>query len=200
MSPYKLFLFVAVSFFAWAVHAQEQVVHHHPAQTLMANHFRVEVSYISWKEFAEVEPAATQPKTYSDFIGNALTAEYEHYFHPRLGAIAEGSLMFGQANLGSIPNYQAGNVRWWGLRASYRGVYRFSTQIGSSIGALILNRQIDYPSQTGVTDVKSGAQVNYGLIADLTYQLTPNWLIRQEIGGLFIKASTLWSIGLGYRF
>ncbi|QDK39357.1 porin family protein [Bdellovibrio sp. NC01] len=200
MCLYKFILFFVINVFVMTAHAQEQVVHRRPAQALMANHFRVEVSYISWKEFADVEPAATQPKTYSDFIGNALTGEYEHYFLPRWGAVAEGSLMFGQANLGAIPNYQAGNVRWWGIRASYRGVYRFSTQVASSAGVLVLNRQIDYPSQTGVTDVKSGAQVNYGLIADLTYQLTPSWLIRQEIGGLFVKASTLWSIGLGYRF
>lgn len=200
MSLFNIFIFLCGIFLTSWGFAQEQIVKRKPAQVLMADHLRVEVSYISWKEFVDVEPSAAQPRTYGDFVGNALTLEYEHYFVPRWGHVFEGSLMFGQANVGSTPTYQAGNINWWGVRGSYRGVYRFSTQISSSAGVLVLNRQIDYPSEVGVTDVKSGAQVNFGLLADLSYQLTPHWLIRQEIGGLFVKASTLWSLGVGYKF
>jgi hypothetical protein len=200
MSLFKIILILSISFFASFGFSQQKTVKRKPAQVLMDDHVRVEFSYISWKEFVEVEPSSAEASTYGDFIGNAVSLIYEHYYVPRWGTILEGSLLFGMANLGSAPGYQAGNLNWWGVSASYRGLYRFSPQVSSSLGVLLLNRQIDYPSQTGVTDVSSGAELNYGLVMDLNYMLTPNWLIRQEVGGLFVKASTLWSIGVGYSF
>lgn len=205
MFRYNAILFLCVFFVGLFSHAQQpKTVHRKPAQAFQGfSHFNLELSYISWKEFVSLGSPTGSDKTYGDYVGNAVTFEYEQYWLPHWGAIAEVSAIFGQASLGGRQTgiaYQQSDVTWWGVKGSYRGAYRISSQITASVGPMILNRQIDLPTTASATSVQSGATANFGLTGDIRLILSPHFIIRSELGGLFQDASTLWSLGVGYRF
>lgn len=195
------FLFILLSSIGWA---QSVGPHRAPAQTFHERaNFNIEFSFISWKEQLSLLGGGDSQKDYGDYFGNAVLVEYEHYWAPHWGTIAEFGFLTGLANLGGsqshIP-YQHSDVEWWGFKGSYRGAYRLSSAIATSIGPIFLYRKIDLPSSPGGVDVNSGESFNYGAAVDLRLLLNSHLEIRTEIGGLFEKASTLWSVGLGYKF
>lgn len=160
------------------------------------------VSYTSWTEFVDLENNGVSDSTYANFFGAQLTYEKENYIG-RYGTAKEASLLFGQANAGGRQNiltYQTNYRSWYGAEASYRGAYRLSPQIVMSAGPFLLARYVTWPSEGTTITVNSGSALNLGALADVKLRLTPRWEIRQMIGTMFFKASTIWSLGFGYKF
>ncbi len=163
----------------------------------------VSLSYVSWTEFVDLDNGTVTDRAFANFYGNALSFEKETYYSQRFGTALEAAALFGQANAGgsqTVITYQTSYQKWWGIEASARFAYRLSPQITMSIGPMVLARQISWPTQTVGVDMKSGAPINFGAIADLRMRLNRTWELRQTIGTLTFKASTIWSLGIGYKF
>ena len=163
----------------------------------------ISLSYISWSEFVDLDNGILKDQAFASFYGNSLAIEKESFWGHRYGSAYEAALLFGQANVGgtqSAITYQTSYQKWWGLAATYRFAYRLSPQITLSAGPLLLARQITWPDMGTSVDVKSGAQINAGAIVDLRMRLNRTWEMRQTIGTLALKASTLWSLGFGYNY
>jgi len=209
MSHFKIFIALFLFFFTLA--SQAEMASKEPAKGVTKSaapyqgysDWNFEFSYVSWKEQMTLTNGPTTDHAYSDFIGNALAVEFEHYFVPRWGLIAELSFMSGKASLGGSQTqliYQQSNVSWTGKEVSLRGAYRFSSSIISSVGPLVLNRQITIPPDPNGSNVTSGANVNYGLIADVRLKLDRHWEFRQTIGTLVQNAKTYWALAVGYAY
>lgn len=201
MFHYKL-ISTLILFTSCVAFSQQHPISHKPAEHIRS-HFKIELSYITWKEMVSVKGPTGSEKIYGDYIGNAIAIGYESYWSAKWGSIIDGGLLLGQANLGgsqTLVPYQESDLRWWGLKASYRATYRLSPQIITSMGPMVLGRQIDLPLSSAANEVKSGATVNHGIVADVTCLLTSTFAIRTELGGLLQEASTVWSLGIGYRF
>ncbi len=161
------------------------------------------ISYQSWAELVDIDNGVLSDKTYANYYGLVLTYEKERFFK-RFGGVFDAALIFGQANAGSssgsVLNYQSNYRPWYGAQASYAWAYRISPQVTGSIGPLVLARQITWPDEGTGLNIKSGSAVNFGGVVNLNIRLTRQWEIRQMIGTLAFKASTIWSLGAGYKF
>jgi len=159
-------------------------------------------SYVSWTEFVDLSTATSTDQAFANFYGNALSYEKASFNRGHWGNAIEGSLMYGQAGAGGSQTqiqYQSSSQKWWGAQANYRWAYRLNHQVVLSMGPMALYRQITWSDQDTVT-VKSGADLNLGWVGDLRLQLGRNWQLRQSIGTLAFKASTIWNLGLNYIF
>ena len=158
-------------------------------------------SYVSWKEQVTLSGPTGTDSAYANFYGNSFGYEHETYLKPTNGTLYGFDFMFGRASVGgsqvNVP-YQEGSVGWLGIDFSYRYVHRLTNQIAMSVGPLLLARQAKLPADD--VDVSSGSQYNIGAIADLRLRLSKPLEIHQMIGTLYMKASTIWSFGLGYKF
>lgn len=196
-----VFVFCSLSFHAFSQESSSVFENdkNDPALALKT----VSLSYVSWTEFVDLDNGTLTDQAFANFYGNALSFEKETYFSPRFATVFEAAFMFGQANAGgsqTVITYQTSYQKWWGGEASARFAYRLSPQITMSAGPLVLVRQISWPDQGTSVDIKSGAPINFGFLGDLRMRLNRNWEIRQTIGTLTFKASTIWSLGIGYKF
>jgi hypothetical protein len=159
------------------------------------------VSYITWVETVDLSKTVTD-SAFASFYGTAFTFEKETYEAKRRGFAFDLSLISGQAGAGgtnTILTYQKSNVNWFGASASARIAYRLSPQITLSAGPMALYRNLDWPDIDGVQAI-SGSPVNLGFIGDVRMRLSRGWEIRQTIGRLAFRATTIWSLGIGYKF
>lgn len=162
----------------------------------------VSLSYVSWTEFVDLDDGTFTDRAYANFYGNALAIERESY-RGRHGYALDAALMTGQANAGgtqTVITYQTSYQQWMGGLATARYAYRVSPQITMSIGPMALTRQMKWPDEGTNVDVKSGSTLNFGVIGDLRLRLVREWELKQTIGTLAFKASTFWSLGIGYKF
>jgi hypothetical protein len=165
------------------------------------SHITVALSYLSWNEAVNINAASGASQSSANLFGNALTLELEHFFHVRFAAIYQLSALYGVANIGnSDSSYQLSGLNWWGAGASARLGYRLTPQILSSLGPITVFRQLSPPTDSSGTTATSGSSFNYGATFDLRLDLTPRVVVRQEIGALFVRASTFWQLGVGYKF
>lgn len=161
------------------------------------------VSYLNWTEAMNIELNGATAKDWSNFYGIEVTLEKESYVR-RWGSEYSGSLILGQANGGGSQTaiaYQANYRDWMGAEATYRLGYRISPQISMSVGALALFRSVSWPDDPATgAKATSGSQTNFGLIGTVSYRLNREFELRQTLGTFASKATTLWSVGLGYKF
>ena len=161
------------------------------------------VSYMSWSEMVDLDSGLIADNTkHSNFFGLAIGYEKAR-FNRRWGNVLEGSVLFGQANIGENAGsiaYQKNYVKWTGVSGSYRLAYRVTSPLTVTIGPMILARQVKWPDAPANTDIKSGSDINFGLIADIQIRLSQKIDLKQTLGTLAFKASTYWSLGVGYRF
>ena len=162
----------------------------------------ISLSYISWTELVDLSNGAATDRAYANFYGNSFIYEREVYHSLRSGFTTEFGLMYGQAGAGgtqSLLTYQTANQKFFGAEFSGRYAYRLSPQILIGFGPLVLYRNIKWPSDATV-DAKSGSDVNLGLVTELKMRLSQDWDLRQTFGTLAFKASTLWTLGVGYKY
>jgi hypothetical protein len=201
---YRFKLLFLISFFAALVaHAQEEMPDVKASdKSNLLNLTTVSVSYLSWTEFVDLDNGLVVDRSYANFYGVALAYEKEN-FDKRWGTSIEGSVLSGQANAGGTQTaitYQTSYHNWYGASASYKLAYRLSPQITLAVGPAAIYRNIKWPVEGTNITVTSGAPLNVAAIFDLRIRMTRQWEIRQTIGTLAFKASTIWSLGLGYKF
>jgi len=202
---YRFNIFIICFFLSTLVFAQEKtstaIVSKKTSSGLTIT--SLSLGYVSWNEILHLNNSGVMDRGASNFSGNSLSFEYEHYSIPRWGWMGDISLLSGQAQLGgtmtTLP-YQMGSVNWYGLETSYRGAYRFAKNVVVSAGPVLLARQITIPVDPDGSSVKSGATVNYGLIGNANLRLSNSLELKLSMGTLLSNATTIWSVGLGYIF
>jgi hypothetical protein len=161
------------------------------------------LAYTTWVEEMDIDNGVIDVKDIAQFIGMGIGYSREKFGRNSWGQLAEASLMFGQANGGgtqTLLTYQKVHQSWVGGQASLRMAYRLSPTITLSLGPTLLVRQITWPTETPGLTVTSGTTANMGALADLKFFLNDHWELRQSIGTLAFKASTLWSFSAGYHY
>jgi hypothetical protein len=203
MFRFKLFaLCTCVLFMSTSGLAQDQLVSPGSVKTSNAkSHVTVALSYLSWNEAVSINSASGTSQSTANLFGNALAFDLERYFHVRFAMIYQLSALYGVANIGSGDSaYQLSGLNWWGAGTSVRLGYRLTRRLISSLGPIALFRQLSPPTDSSGSNATSGSSFNYGATLDLRWDLTPRLVVRQEIGTLFVRASTFWQLGVGYKF
>jgi hypothetical protein len=168
------------------------------------SYWTISMFIVSWQEQANLQNANLKDSAYANFYGNGINLSRKSYFRssPHHGTVFDLGILYGSTTIGgtqSLLTYQASNLAWWGISSSYRYIYRPNTILALSIGPEVLNRQITYANMNG-TSATSGANLNYGLLAEMKERLTDHFELQQSLGSLAVNASTLWYAGLGYVF
>lgn len=160
------------------------------------------LSYISWTEMVDFENGSNTDQGFANFYGNSLSYEFESFKKRNSGLSYEADFLFGQTNIGGSQSrltYQESYKKFMGIMAQAKYVYRPNSAITFSAGPLVLFRQVTVADVNGVT-AKVGNPFNFGLIGSLGARLGKNWELRQSFGTIMFKASTIWSVGLGYKY
>jgi hypothetical protein len=162
------------------------------------------VSLLSWQEQVTLQNGATTDYATANFYGAGIQLAKSSFYGESKshGTWLELSLLSGSTTAGGTQptlSYQNSNLPWWGGALSYLYAYRLSDQLLLCVGPEVLYRQISYPGIGGTT-ASSGANLNYGMVAEMRENVGDRVAIYQSIGTLLVKASTLWSFGLGYEF
>lgn len=163
----------------------------------------ISLEYVSWEELMRIENGAVSDNAYGQFFGNALSFERETYNSVRSGVAFSGAFLFGKANGGGTQTtltYQSSQQSWMGAMASARFSYRMTPTVTASIGPMALYRHLSWADEGTGFSIKSGADLNLGILGELGLRIWPKWETRMEMGTLAFRASTYWSIGLGYKY
>lgn len=118
------------------------------------------------------------------------------------GWLYSAAILTGTGTGGSTsgtPAYFASYQPFFGLMGSGGYFFRVEKRVYLELGGLMLYRSLKWPDAAGNTS-KSGADLNFGATANIRIRLFRNLDYCQSIGTLLSKASTIWSLGLGYRF
>ena len=165
-----------------------------PPRTLL-----VSGSYFSWLEEMKLRNATTQESAFAALSGTSLHLE-RRWAGERFGFAADLSILYGLATGGSS-SALGSSVRssvFWGVRAVPRGEWYLSPQVAFATGPLMSYRNLDWDSRSAALTVESGSDFNVGALGQIRIRLSPRWEIRQEVGGYFDKARTLWALGVDY--
>lgn len=193
MSRYNLFISALVITLA--------IAHGATAQTKKTSFNTLSVGYVSWVELMSLDSGTVVDEAFANFYGTSVMYEYEQYENRRGSIVSVGGI-FGKANGGGTQTtitYQKAYQTFAAGKADYKFAYRMSPQITTSVGPFVMFRQITWDKQN-VMDVKSGADVNLGMVLDLRVRFNPKWEMQQTFGTMAFKASTYWSVALGYKF
>lgn len=163
----------------------------------------ISLEYLSWEELLRVDSGSQLDNAYANFYGNGISVDHEVYHSSRAGVAYTAAFLFGQANAGGTQTtlpYQTSFKKWYGGLVSARYSYRMTPTITVSAGPMALVRKMSWSDEGTGYSLKSGADLNVGLLGELGLRLTRKWEARLEMGSLFFKASTYWSVGLGYKY
>jgi hypothetical protein len=161
------------------------------------------LEYVSWEELLRIDSGTQLDNAYANFYGNALSIEREVYHSLRSGAAFSAAFLFGQANAGGTQTtltYQTSTNKWYGGMATARYSYRLAPTINVSIGPMALVRRMSWPKEGTTYSLKSGSDFNLGLLGEVGAQLSRSLVARLEMGTLSFRATTYWSVGLGYMY
>ncbi len=211
MFRFNLLLALILTFSLFAS-AQEEEDQQQPTETSILDESSLSMAtkskavtfnYMSWTEFVDLDNGTVVDNSkHANFFGAGLGYQMEK-FNQRMGTIGEAGLIFGQAHIGENSgaiSYQKNYVKWTGASASYRIAYRMGAPVTLSAGPILLARQITWPDAPANTDIKSGSDVNLGVIGEIKVLLGKQWELKQSLGTLAFKAATYWSLGLGFRY
>jgi hypothetical protein len=193
-------LLILISFSA--AHAQESAAFSMEKIPRYLRESTISLEYLSWQELMRIDSGTQTDNAYADFFGNALTYEHENY-HGQDGYAFSGSFLFGKANAGgtqSILTYETSQRSWIGFSATARYAHRLTPTVTASIGPMAMYRHVTWPDEGTGNSLKSGSDLNLGILGELGLRLFPQWEVRMEMGTLAFRASTYWSIGLGHKY
>ncbi len=162
------------------------------------------ISYTTWVEKMSLDDGIQATQDFAQFLGIGFGFSQERFTSLRWGRLIDAALMYGQANGGgsqTVISYQKSHLSWFGAQASARIAYRLNSTVTLSAGPIFLLRNLTWPNN-GNPDlsVSSGATANLGGAVDMKIFLNDQWEVRQSIGTLATKASTLWSMTAGYHY
>ncbi len=174
-----------------------------PKKTKGLENRAYKITYISWQELVDIEnPGIADNSKKANFFGNSFAYE-KISVQGNFGSSHEMSFNFGNAHIGQQGgniSYQKNLVKWYGAHVTAKGVYRFHRFVTTGLGPILIYRKVEWPEPPASSSIKSGSDLNLGLVFDLRLQLNDQWDIQQNFGTLAFKATTFWSLGALYKF
>lgn len=152
---------------------------------------------MQWSEEMRFRQAGVTKRSVANFNGAVLQASKEFTFY-RVGWSIGGFVGSGKANGDSAALYEEGNLVFSVLGAQTRGFYRLNGRVNFGVTFMIFNRNLAWPELNGVS-AESGKNPNINGIADMNVRLFNKWDFYQGIGPM-AEGTTLWKIGLNYRY
>lgn len=210
MFRYKISLLIVIAtlFFGSSLYAQEEVAPQ--PQVVKKNTKRkiydpdldvIGISYWNWAERMEITQGGTTNKAPSNFAGFGL--RYDRLLTTAVSGFKTGIVLIsGQATGGQKAGqiiYLSSYNNFVGTAIDFSYFVKLQNRIYIDLGPSVLYRKIQWPKQEGI-EAKSGADVNLGLTIQMRARLTKNLDFHQSLGTLATNATTIWSVGLGYRF
>ncbi|WII73702.1 acid shock protein [Bdellovibrio sp. 22V] len=161
----------------------------------------VGVSALQWNDTLKLQQGVTTDTDYANYNGLILTVQKE-FTYLRWGWAAAGFIGSGRANGGgnsSTITYQKDMVAFTVYGVSPRAFYRLSGRINAGVTGMVFMRSIDWPKDAANQTIDSGRNMNVMALADLNVRLFHKWDFYSGIGPLK-EGSTLWKVGVNYRF
>lgn len=161
----------------------------------------VGLSALQWNEKLKLQQGITSESDFANYNGMIVTFQKEVTYY-RWGWSAGVFIGAGRANgggNGSVINYQKSKVAFTVFGVSPRVFYRLSGRINAGVSAMAFMKNIDWPKDVGGQSVDSGRNLNVMAMPDLNVRLFQKWDFYSGIGPL-AEGSTLWKIGVNYRF
>jgi hypothetical protein len=152
---------------------------------------------MQWSEEMRFRQAGVTKRSVANFNGAILQASKEYTYY-RIGWSLGAFVGSGKANGDSPGLYEEGNLVFSVLGAQTRGFYRLNGRVNFGLSFMIFNRNLAWPELNGVT-AESGKNPNINGVVDLNVRLFKNWDFYQGIGPM-AEGTTLWKIGLNYRY
>jgi len=161
----------------------------------------VNLSYYNWAEVMEIQSAASKLESRANFGGLGVEFEFTRS-KKNSGWNFAAAYISGQATGGTKAGalvYFASYQKFNAFTFKATRFTRLYPRVYLEIGPLLMYRPFVWPTDAGLA-ATSGSSFNYGLTLDLRLRLAPRVDFCQSIGTLLTKASTIWSLGFGYRF
>jgi len=170
-----------------------------PLKTLAQENRLLSFSYYNWSE----------RMTINDGVGNSIDApsnlaavgiQFDYLSSLKnSGWLYSAALLTGSGTGGLSSSYLASYQPFFGLMGSAAYFFKVEKRVYLELGPMLLFRTLKWPDASGNSAV-SGSDINFGATANLRVRLFKNLDYCQSIGTLLSKASTIWSLGFGYRF
>lgn len=161
----------------------------------------VNLSYWNWAEAMKITKGTEKLDAPSNFAGIGI--EYEVVPAKRnYGWAYSAAFITGTASGGSKtgpPVYFASYQKFNALAFKVNRFTRLYQRVYLEFGPLVMARSFAWPTD-GEANAESGSQFNFGASLNLRMRLAPRFDFCQSVGALMTNASTVWSLGFGYRF
>lgn len=168
-----------------------------PARPRRLDNWVLGGAVMQWSEEMRFRQAGITKRSVSNFNGAILQASKEYTYY-RLGWSLGAFVGSGKANGDSPGLYEEGNLVFSILGAQTRGFYRLNGRVNFGVSFMVFNRNLAWPEANGVT-AESGKNPNVNGVVDMNLRLFKNWDFYQGIGPM-AEGTTLWKIGLNYRY
>lgn len=205
MSLTKAFSYIFILLFVFPVFAQEGGSHAeaeeiHPDLKKRSSNWALGVSSLSWNDELKLRQglvSATELANYNSFIF-MIQKEYNiRRWGYAIGAFGGVGQANGGGNSAAV-TYQKSKVNYTVFGLSPRVFYRLSERISLGASALVFSRSITWPVDSGIT-VDAGRNINATILADMNIRIFTKWDLYQGVGPL-AEGSTMWKLGVNYRF
>lgn len=155
-------------------------------------------SYYNWGEQMTINSGGVESAAPANLAGIGIQFDYLLSMKNQ-GWLASMAFLTGSATGGASGNYLASYQPFFGLMGSMAYFFKVEKRVYLELAPVILYRSLKWPEASGNT-AASGSDLNLGFNANLRIRLFKNLDYCQSIGTLLSKATTIWSLGFGYRF
>ncbi|MBO9665907.1 MAG: hypothetical protein J7501_03765 [Bdellovibrio sp.] len=158
------------------------------------------ISTMQWNETLAVTQTGKTAYLPANFNGIGLVFQKET-FYLRWGWNFGGVIGVGNANGGGTDQgitYTQDRQSYNMLGLTPRVFWRLTNRVNVGVTGFIYSRNITWPTSPGA-DVDSGRRMNIMALADLNIRILDRWDFYQGIGNV-APQSTMWKIGVNYRF
>lgn len=159
--------------------------------------WNVGLSLLQWNENLKIIQAGTTSSDFANYNGMMVSVQKETIYY-RWGYSAAAFLGAGRANGGGMGTYLADRVAFNVIGVQPRIFWRYSGRINVGVSAMAFMKNIDWPT-AALETVDSGRKTNIMGLADMNIRLFQKYDLYQGIGPL-AEGSTLWRVGVNYRF
>lgn len=158
---------------------------------------------LQWNEKMELQSVGLVDSDQANFSGMGISVEKNMAFAKwgwSVGATYAQGKASGGGN-GQVLYYQKGNQGWSAYGLFLKGYQKLSSRIYLGLEAPVLFKSISWSQGANSNlSIKSGRDINLGLLFAMNFRLNQDLDLTQSIGTLNLAdGSTFWKIGLGIR-
>lgn len=170
-----------------------------PKKVRSRENWGLSLSTLQWDETLRIQDGITNSHVPANYNAVTITAMKE-VTYLRWGWSAGAFIGSGRSNGGSDSEpYLADKVAFTVYGVAPRAFYRLSGRINAGLSGMLFFKVIDWPKASSTQTVDAGRSMNISALMDLNIRLFQRWDFYTGIGPL-TEGSTIWKIGVNYRF